>query len=99
MCRLQDAADAGRIGGILKAVTGHEPSFLMESLRHGEETITDGSLIHSTITSFYAKWFRRLPGEQIRDKELAECVLTCDYQRWVALTSEIGIPTDVSNTL
>jgi hypothetical protein len=99
MCKLQEAADAGCIDRILKTIVGQDPSFLMESLRHGETTITDGAVIHEHITSFFSKWFQRLPNEKRRDKLLADCLINCDRLRWDALTSDIGIPSNTSDTL
>ncbi len=63
MNRLQEAADAGRIGGILRDITGQDSSFLMESLRDGDNTITDGHTVHKIVTSFFAKWFCLPPAE------------------------------------
>ena len=62
--KLQDSADAGRIGGILRDIVGGGETFLMESLRDGDHTVTDGHTIHRIITGFFAKWFQRLPTEQ-----------------------------------
>ena len=55
MSKLQDSADAGRIGGILRTIVGGSDTFLMESLRDGDQTITDGHTIHKLITAFFTK--------------------------------------------
>jgi hypothetical protein len=59
MCKLQEAADAGRIGGVLRSVVGRDPDFSMESLRQGDDTVTDGYTIHKAITDFFSKWFQK----------------------------------------
>jgi hypothetical protein len=99
MNKLQDAADTGRIGGILRAIVGGGESFQMESLRDGDLTITDGHSIHKLITAFFAKWFQRLPSERDRDKLLADCVLANDRSAWDRLIDSVGIPSSVSDTL
>ncbi len=99
MNRLQNEADAGRIGGMLKSIVGSDDSFLMESLRDGETTITDGRTIHKLITSFFTKWFARTPSERGRDKLLADCILGKDRTAWDELISDVGIPRDVSDNL
>jgi hypothetical protein len=99
MCRLQEQADSGKIGGIIKNIMGRPSSFTMESIRQGEETITDGKMIAKLITSFFSQWFARLPEEKDRDKRLSECVLGNDLEGWNALTTSCGIPPEVSSTL
>jgi hypothetical protein len=53
MQKLQDEADAGKIGGVIRNIVGREPGFLMESLNHEGKTITDGVTIAKLITSFF----------------------------------------------
>ncbi len=60
MCRLQEEADAGKIGGIIKSIMGRPCSFTMESIRQGDDIVTDGKTIAKLITSFFAQWFARL---------------------------------------
>ena len=86
MCRLQEAADAGRIGGIIKNIMGGATSFTMESIRQDDEIITDGETIARMITAFFGQWFARLPEEKERDKQLADCVLNRDLGGWKRLT-------------
>jgi hypothetical protein len=99
MCRLQEDADAGRIVGVIKNMMGSSPSFTMESIRDGDQVITEVKTIATLVTSFFAKWFARLPEEKDRDKGLADCVMSRDRSGWDLLTSECGIPTEVSSNL
>ena len=92
MLKIQNEADAGRIGKAIQAIVGRSPSFLMESLRQGDSTITDGHKIHTLITAFFATWFSRLPAEKERDRLLAECVISQDRAKWDSLMTLIGIP-------
>jgi hypothetical protein len=56
MLKIQNEADAGLIGKAIQAIVGKTPNFLMESLRQGDKTITDGLQIHKLITAFFATW-------------------------------------------
>jgi hypothetical protein len=55
MSRLQEEADAGRIGGAIKNIMGRSQPFTMESIRDGDEVITDGATIAKMITAFFAE--------------------------------------------
>jgi hypothetical protein len=72
---------------------------MMEAIREGDETITDGEKVAKLITAFFAKWFARLPEEQDRDKRLAACVLSKDKSAWTELVLSCGIPSNVSEKL
>ena len=99
MMKIQEEADAGRIGGVIKHIMGTSTSFTMESIRQGDEIITDGAKIASLVTAFFSKWFSRLPEEKDRDKRLADCVLKSDKIAWNKLISDTGIPTGVGDSL
>ncbi len=96
---IQEAADAGRIGGVIRCIVGGKTAFTLESIRDGDETITDGEKVAKTITAFFAKWFARLPEEKDRDKRLAECIINRDRDAWSELATSCGIPTIVSDKL
>ena len=57
MSRVQEEADAGRIGGILKKIVGGSQPFTMEFIRNNGTLVTDGEKITKLITSFFSKWF------------------------------------------
>ena len=78
MCKLQEEADAGRIGGMIKNIMGGSQPFTMESIRHEGKVITDGDSVDKLITSFFAKWFSRLPEQKIIDSRLSACVINHD---------------------
>ena len=99
MAKIQEAADSGRIGRVIQSVVGRDPSFLMESLTEGDETITDGHTIALTITDFFRKWFSRLPEEKVRDAALAKCVLMNDRVAWDKLMDDIKVPGNSSDRL
>jgi hypothetical protein len=99
MLKIQNEADAGRIGKAIQAIVDRSPSFLMESLRQEDSTVTDGHKIHTLITAFFATWFSRLPEEKERDRRLAECVLSQDKHKWDSLMTSIGIPEQASQRL
>ena len=99
MMRIQEQADAGRIGGVINHIMGTSSSFTMESIRQGDEIITDGPRIASLVTAFFAKWFSRLPEEKERGKKLADCVLNADRPSWDKLIDDTRIPMEVGNTL
>ena len=96
---VQEAADAGRIGGIIKVIVGRSPGFLMESLRKGDEIVTDAHTIAKMITSFFANWFSRLPEEHARDVVLAKCVIERNKKDWDDLINGMGIPIGVAENM
>ena len=85
MSRVQEEADAGRIGGLLKNIMGGTTAFTMESIRNNGVVETDGESISKLITSFFAKWFSRLPDQKLIDQRLADCVLNRNKHHWDAL--------------
>ena len=99
MMKIQEEADAGRIGGVIQHIMGTTSSYTMESIRQGDEIITDGAKIASLVTAFFSKWFARLPEEKDRDKKLADCVLKADLSAWNELIADTRIPTEVGDTL
>ncbi len=99
MLRLQEEADAGRIGGVIKNIVGRSPGFLMESLNHEGKTITDALTIAKLITAFFKNWFTRLPVEKERDSDLANCVLKQNKMEWDKLIERTKIPTSAADNL
>jgi hypothetical protein len=99
MSRVQEEADAGRIGSVLKDIMGGSSAFTMESIRNNGIVETDGESISKLITSFFAKWFARLPEQKLRDKRLADCVLSQTKLDWDSLIHDCNIPTEVSDKL
>jgi hypothetical protein len=71
----------------------------MESIRHEEKVITDGKAVAELITSFFAKWFARLPAEKERDRILADCVIRNDKNSWDSLIGKCSIPLSASDPL
>ncbi len=99
MIRQQEEDEAGRIGGMIKNIMGRSQPFTMESIRDGDEVITDGATIAKMITAFFSEWFARLPTEKDRDKKLAECVINCDKSAWDRLILDCNIPPEVADKL
>ena len=78
---------------------GSAQPFTMEFIRNNGSIETDGETITKLVTSFFAKWFSRLPEQKVRDKRLADCVLNQDKSGWDSLIEDCNIPTDVADTL
>ena len=78
---------------------GGTTSFTMESIRDGNEIITDGEKIASMVSAFFAKWFSRLPEEKDRDKKLADCILSTNKIEWDCLMASTGIPPEAGEKL
>ena len=78
---------------------GGTPAFTMESIRNNGIVETDGESISKLITSFFAKWFSRLPEQKLIDQRLADCVLSRNKHDWEALIRDCNIPTDVADKL
>ena len=53
MQKIQEEADAGRIGGVIRNIMGGSSPYTMESIRQDGEVITDGERITKLITEFF----------------------------------------------
>ena len=84
MSRLQEDADSGRIGGMIKNIMGRPQPFTMESIRDGDGIITDGATIAKMITAFFSDWFARLPAERKTETRGLLIVL-------LTVTNQLGI--------
>ena len=56
---VQDNADAGRIGGIIRRLLQGKKNlgFNLDSITNGTEIITNEKTIHGMVTQFFEQWF------------------------------------------
>ena len=57
MRRLQDVADAEKIGGVLRRIMAKSKAFSLEALYSEDGTITDPDDVARIVTEFYRLWF------------------------------------------
>ena len=59
MRKIQEAADEGKIGAILKEITGDKSPFSLDCIKVGESQVTDKTDITKIITKLFRDWFFR----------------------------------------
>ena len=57
MRKMQEAADEGKIGRILKMITGGRPPFSLDCIRVGEKNVTDAAKLRYWVVSRVADMF------------------------------------------
>ena len=67
MRRIQDAADVGKIGAMLKGIMAKSNSFSMDVLYGKEGNIVDAVEISRIITDFFQAWFNTTEEDDYRD--------------------------------
>ena len=92
MRRLQDAADAGKIGGVLKRIIAKSKAFSLEALYNEEGTITDPDEVARIVTEFFRLWFNSTTEDDIRDESVAEYSAEHNIRGWEKLSEQLGIP-------
>ena len=92
MRRMQDAADAGKIGPIIKNIMAKTNSFSMEVLYNEAGNITDADEVARIVTEFFADWFNSSEDDNLRDSELSGLSELRDHDKWDALAARLGIP-------
>ena len=92
MRRIQDAADAGKIGPMLKSVMAKYNSFSMEVLYNDEGNITDPDEVARIVTEFFKKWFDSSEEDYVGDDQVARFSATENEAGWFDLSRRLGIP-------
>ncbi len=67
MRRIQDEADAGKIGSIIKKIMAKSSSFSMEVLYGQDGNISDPIEIARIVTEFFQAWFNSDQDDDARD--------------------------------
>ena len=92
MRRMQDEADAGRIGPILKRVMAKTSNFSMEVLYHPDGNITDPDEVANIVTTFVETWLSSPDEEDGRDADISDFSTKGDRTGWNKLAGDLGIP-------
>ena len=71
MRRIQDAADVGKIGGVLRQIMGEEKAFTLEVLYDDEENEVDSVRVSQLVTKFFEEWFRASDDEMKMDEDMS----------------------------
>ena len=92
MRRLQDAADAGKIGGVLRRIMAKSKSFSLEALYNDDGTVTDPDEVARIVTEFFRMWFNSTTEDDIRDDCVAKYSAENNIGGWEKLSESMGIP-------
>ncbi len=92
MRRIQDAADAGRIGPILKSIMSKSNSFSLDVLYDKDGNITDPDEVARIVTEFFKKWFDSSDEDEVRDDQVAKFSAAGNEKGWFDLSEKLGIP-------
>jgi hypothetical protein len=99
MKKLQAAADEGKIGAILKKITGDKPPFSLDSIKDGERQIVDKVEIPKVITKLFRDWFFRSEGDAWRDHNISDAVICEDKDRFLEITTSLKVPLDIAEKI
>ena len=99
MCRAQEEADAGRLGGVIQNIMGRRKGFKMESLLIDGVLTADSNIISSAVTKFFEEWFARSEEESDRDKKIAHIISSGNRSEWDLISVEMSIPSNVSEKI
>ena len=69
---MQDEADAGKIGAMLKNIMAKSTSFSLDVLYNDSGNIVDTNEISRIVTEFFKEWFNASPDDDLRDSSLAQ---------------------------
>ena len=94
MRRMQDEADAGKIGGVLKRIMAKSSSFSLEVLYGQSGNTTDPLEIAKTVTEFFKAWFNSDQDDDERDSDVADFSASGNEEAWAGLADRLGVPLD-----
>ena len=92
MRRIQDAADAGKIGPILRSIMAKSKSFSLEVLYNDEGNITDPDEVARIVSEFFKKWFDSSDEDEVRDEQVADYSAAGNEAGWCKLAERLEIP-------
>ncbi len=94
MRRMQDEADAGKIGSVLKRIMAKSSSFSLEVLYGKNGNTTDPLEIAKTVTEFFQAWFNFDHDDDERDSDVADFSASGNEEAWAGLAERLGVPLD-----
>ena len=92
MRRIQDEADAGKIGAIIKSVMARSSTFSLDIIYGKDDNTIDADEIARIVTEFFALWFNSTDDDDARDAEVAKCTKEVNEEEWRSLASKLNIP-------
>ncbi len=92
MRRIQEAADAGKIGPILRSIMAKSKSFFLEVLYNEEGNITDPDEVARIVTEFFKKWLDSSNEDEVRNDQVANYSAAENEAGWFKLSERLGIP-------
>ncbi len=92
MRKIQEEADEGEIGAILKKITGDKAPFSLDSIKVGETLVNDKSEITKIVTKLFRDWFFRSEEDAWRDHGIADAITCEDRDRFMEITESLKVP-------
>ena len=97
--KIQEEADKGSIGRVLKRIIGEEKDFTLDVLYGKLENITDAEEIARIITKFFEEWFSMTEEGEQNDDELSRFSELNDRNSFLAMTGRLGIKEEAANSI
>ena len=99
MRKMQEAADEGRVGALLKHIVGSKPPFSLECIRVGTKNITDAYEITRLVTEWFREWFHRGEKEAWRDHAISDAIICEDRDRFMEVVRSLGVPSETADKI
>jgi len=96
MRKMQEAADEGKIGAILKSIIGKKPPFTLESIRDKGELITDPLEITRRVTKLFRDWFFRSEKDAWRDHNISDSIICDDRDKFLETTRSLNLKDEIA---
>ncbi len=97
MRRIQDAADAGKIGPMLRSIMMKSTAFTMDVLYNQDGNVTDPDEIARIVTEFFKQWFASSTEDDVRDDQVSNFSALENEVGWLKLAERLGIPWEHAN--
>ena len=95
--KIQEAADKGRIGGILRKIIGEEKDFSLEVLYRDGGTVTDADEIAGEVTRVFGEeWFFQTDEERKKGVDLRRAMRGASAAEFLKISEAIKVPAEVA---
>jgi hypothetical protein len=91
MRRIQDDADAGKIGAVIRSIMANSKSFSLEVLYDPAGNVTDSEEISRIVTAFFREWFNASDEDRSRDEEVAKHSGESNTKGWLGLAERLKV--------
>ena len=99
MRRIQDQADAGKIGAVIRSIMAKSKSFSLDVLYSDDGNTTDADEISRIVTEFFKEWFSTSPDDSWRDEGAADLSGAGDTEGWKALANRLNVKWELASEI